>query len=199
MVSGIITQNIDRLHQAAGSRRVVELHGALAEVRCLRCDAPEAREHLQERLASQNPRLAAADAALAPDGDADLDGHWVESFRVPSCLACDGILKPNVVFFGESVPRRIVDEGMALVDDAEALLVIGSSLAVYSGFRFVRRAHERGLPIAIITIGPTRADALASVRVDHKIGEVLPLVMRDWLQRDQAAQAARVSDHGAAS
>jgi len=153
VVSGVITQNVDRLHHAAGSRRVVELHGALAEVRCLSCDAPEAREHLQERLAAQNPHLAAADAALAPDGDSDLEAHWYESFRVANCLACDGILKPNVVFFGESVPRHVVDQAMTLVDDADALLVVGSSLAVYSGFRFVRRAHERGMPIAIVTLG----------------------------------------------
>ena len=195
VLSGIITQNIDRLHQAAGSQRVVELHGALAEVRCLSCDAPEARAHLQERLAAQNPTLAAADAAPAPDGDADLEPHWYERFRVANCLACDGILKPNVVFFGESVPRPIVDDAMALVDDAEALLVVGSSLAVYSGYRFVRHAHARGMPIAIITIGQTRADALANVRVDHKIGDVLPLIARDWLHRKQAG---RVSDQGAA-
>jgi NAD-dependent SIR2 family protein deacetylase len=180
-VCGIITQNIDRLHHAAGSRRVIELHGALAEVRCLSCDASEARTHLQERLASHNPQLLAADAALAPDGDSDLAWHLYQDFRVPNCLACDGILKPNVVFFGESVPRRVVDSAYALLDEAEALLVLGSSLAVYSGFRFVRRAHERQLPIAIVTLGQTRADALAHVRADQKIGEILPLVARRWL------------------
>jgi NAD-dependent SIR2 family protein deacetylase len=180
-ISGIITQNIDRLHQAAGSRRVIELHGALAEVRCLSCDAPEARTHLQERLAAQNPQLLWADAAQAPDGDADLASHLYQDFRVANCLACDGILKPNVVFFGESVPRPIVDSAYALVDEAEALLVLGSSLAVYSGYRFVRRAHERRIPIAIVTLGQTRADALAHVRADQKIGEVLPLVARKWL------------------
>ncbi|HTU57156.1 MAG TPA: NAD-dependent protein deacetylase [Polyangiales bacterium] len=181
VITGVITQNIDRLHQAAGSRRVIELHGALAEVRCLSCDAPEARTHLQERLAAQNPQLLTADAGLAPDGDADLAAHLYQDFRVANCLACDGILKPNVVFFGESVPRPVVDSAYALVDQAEALLVLGSSLAVYSGFRFVRRAHERQIPIAIVTLGETRGDALAHVRADQKIGEVLPLVTRSWL------------------
>jgi NAD+-dependent protein deacetylase sirtuin 4 len=185
-ITGIITQNVDRLHQAAGSRCVIELHGALAEVRCLTCDAPEARTDLQARLAAQNPQLAAADAALAPDGDADLAAHWYRDFRVANCLACDGVLKPNVVFFGESVPRSVVDEAYAMIDDAEALLVLGSSLAVYSGFRFVRRAHERGLPIAIITIGETRGDALAHMRVEQKIGEILPLVARSWLGASRA-------------
>ncbi|HET8935749.1 MAG TPA: NAD-dependent protein deacetylase [Polyangiales bacterium] len=182
-ICGIITQNVDRLHQAAGSRRVIELHGALAEVRCLNCDASEARTQLQERLSAQNPWLTAADAPQAPDGDADLAAHWLQGFRVANCLACDGILKPNVVFFGESVPRQIVESGLALIDEAEALLVLGSSLAVYSGYRFVKRAHERGLPIAIITLGQTRADALAHVRADQKIGDLLPLVARNWLTR----------------
>lgn len=181
VISGIITQNIDRLHQAAGSRKVIELHGALAEVRCLRCDAPEARTHLQERLAAQNPHLLTAEASMAPDGDADLAAHLYQDFRVANCLVCDGILKPNVVFFGESVPRPIVDSAYALVDQAEALLVLGSSLAVYSGFRFVRRAHERKIPIAIVTLGETRGDALAHVRAEHRLGEVLPLVARRWL------------------
>ena len=183
LLTGIITQNIDRLHHAAGSRQVIELHGALSEVRCLSCDAPEARTHLQERLAAQNPQLLTADAALAPDGDADLAAHLYQDFRVANCLACDGILKPNVVFFGESVPRPVVDSAYTLVDQAEALLVIGSSLAVYSGLRFVRRAHERQIPIAILTLGQTRADALAHVRADQKIGEVLPLVARSWLSQ----------------
>jgi NAD+-dependent protein deacetylase sirtuin 4 len=203
-ICGVITQNVDRLHQAAGSRRVVELHGALAEVRCLTCDAPEARADLQQRLAAQNPHLAAADAELAPDGDADLSSQWYRDFRVANCLACDGILKPNVVFFGESVPRPIVDTAYAMMDESEALLVIGSSLAVYSGFRFVRRAHERGIPIAIITLGETRGDALAQVRADQKIGEILPLVARSWLTQStsnlnpshiaQLAHAAQAAD-----
>jgi NAD-dependent SIR2 family protein deacetylase len=179
-VRGIITQNVDRLHQAAGSQRVIELHGALAEVRCLRCDASETRAHLQERLEALNPKLVGADALPAPDGDADLAASWAEGFQVANCLACDGLLKPNVVFFGESVPRSIVDSAYALVDEAEALLVVGTSLAVYSGFRFVKHAHARGLPIAIVTLGQTRADALASVRADQKLGEILPRVARRW-------------------
>ncbi|MET0389556.1 MAG: NAD-dependent protein deacetylase [Polyangiales bacterium] len=173
-ITGIITQNVDRLHHAAGSCNIIELHGALAEVRCLRCDEREARADLQRRLEMLNPHLAAVPAALAPDGDADLATQWLEGFRVASCLSCDGVLKPNVVFFGESVPRNTVVTASQLVDDSEALLVVGSSLAVYSGYRFVRRAHENGTPIALITLGETRGDALAQVRVEQKIGDVLP-------------------------
>jgi NAD-dependent SIR2 family protein deacetylase len=180
-VLGIITQNVDRLHQAAGSRRVIELHGALAEVRCLRCDAPETRAHLQERLEALNPHLVGADALPAPDGDADLAARWCEGFRVANCLACDGLLKPSVVFFGESVPRPIVESAYAMVEAADVLLVVGTSLAVYSGYRFVKHAHARGIPVAIITLGPTRADAIASVRSDEKIGEILPRVAHKCL------------------
>ena len=176
-VLGIITQNVDGLHQAAGNRRVIELHGALSEVRCLRCDEPESRGALQARLEALNPHLAHVSheqAALAPDGDADLSSHWLADFRVASCLSCDGVLKPNVVFFGESVPRDRVHAAASLVDEAEALLVLGSSLAVYSGYRFVKRAHELGRPIGLVTLGETRADALAHVRVEAKLKLVLP-------------------------
>ena len=174
LVPGVITQNVDRLHHAAGSSNVIELHGALAEVRCLRCDEREPRAQLQTRLLQLNPQLAHARAELAPDGDADLAARWLADFRVANCLACDGVLKPNVVFFGESVPRDTVEAAYGLVDAADALLVVGSSLAVFSGYRFVKRAHEQRKPLAIVTLGETRGDALASVRVQLQIGEALP-------------------------
>jgi NAD-dependent SIR2 family protein deacetylase len=173
-VLGVITQNVDGLHQAAGHARVIELHGALSQVRCLRCDEPESRAALQARLEALNPHMGHAQAALAPDGDADLSSHWLADFRVANCLSCDGVLKPNVVFFGESVPRERVHAAASWVDEADALLVLGSSLAVYSGYRFVKRAFELGRPIGLVTLGETRADGLVNVRVDDKLMAVLP-------------------------
>jgi len=173
-VSGIVTQNVDRLHHAAGSVRVVELHGALAEVQCLDCGAMEPRARLQERLAALNPSLLSSEAALAPDGDADLPEARLAGFEVAGCGACGGTLKPHVVFFGESVARHVVEQAYALVEGSDALLVVGSSLAVFSGFRFVKRAHELGMPIAIANLGETRGDALATLRIDERAGAVLP-------------------------
>lgn len=173
-LAGVITQNVDRLHHAAGSARVIELHGALSEVRCLGCGAIEHRDSVQARLAVLNPGFAAWRVEHAPDGDAELDGEIVERFAVAACLACGGVLKPGVVFFGESVPAPVVEAARALLDESEALLVVGSSLAVFSGYRFVRRASERGLPVAIVNLGPTRGDAHAQVRVDARCGQVLP-------------------------
>lgn len=171
---GVITQNVDRLHQAAGARRVVELHGALAEVVCLACRAVEDRAAVQARLLADNPGLAGLDAAMAPDGDAELESPVVAGLRVPVCLACGGALKPHVVFFGENVPRSTVDAAFALFDEAEVLLVAGSSLAVFSGYRFVRHAAKRGAPVAIVNRGETRGDPYAALRVDGATGAVLP-------------------------
>lgn len=170
-LAGIITQNVDGLHHAAGSRRVIELHGALADVRCLGCGAIEPRAELQERLALLNPGWE-MDAELAPDGDVEWGA--VDGFRVADCIACHGVLKPRVVFFGENVPRETVDAAFALLEEGEALLVAGSSLTVYSGFRFVRRAAERGTPVAILNLGPTRGDPLARLKIDALAGRVLP-------------------------
>ncbi|MDP2315521.1 MAG: NAD-dependent protein deacetylase [Pseudomonadota bacterium] len=174
----VITQNVDRLHHAAGNADVIELHGALAEVVCLDCGALEPRESLQARLTLLNPRwdeAALEGVELAPDGDAELTA--VDGFRVADCLACGGVLKPRVVFFGENVPRPTVDAAFAQVDAAEALLVVGTSLTVYSGLRFVRRAAERGIPVAICNLGPTRGDPLATLRVDAPLGVVLPALV----------------------
>lgn len=173
-VRGIITQNVDRLHHAAGSTRVVELHGALEEVVCLDCHAIEHRPAFQKRLITLNPGWTDQDGAIAPDGDAELSHEATRSFAVPGCRRCRGVLKPNVIFFGENVPAPWVDEAWTLLDEGDALLVAGSSLAVYSGFRFVRRAAERGHPIGIVNLGPTRGNDLADVHVDAKTGDVLP-------------------------
>jgi NAD-dependent SIR2 family protein deacetylase len=173
-LAGIITQNVDRLHHAAGSRRVVELHGALADVRCLGCGAVEPRAELHERLVAENPGFLERAAAPTPDGDADLPDGAVQGFRVVPCRACGGVLKPDVVFFGGTVGESTLADAWALLAASDALLVVGSSLAVYSGFRFARRAHELGLPVALVNDGPTRADDLADVRLAARAGEVLP-------------------------
>ncbi|GIV60040.1 MAG: NAD-dependent protein deacetylase [Rhodothermaceae bacterium] len=173
-VCGVITQNVDGLHTAAGSRRVVELHGTLARVRCLDCGTTEARAAFQQRLLARNPAWRPEHVRVAPDGDAEVDEAAVRSFVVPGCAACGGVLRPDVVFFGESVPRERVEAAWQLFEEAEVLLVVGSSLAVYSGYRFVLRAAREGRPVALINLGPTRGDALAAVRVAGRLGEVLP-------------------------
>ncbi|HEX8213235.1 MAG TPA: NAD-dependent protein deacetylase [Longimicrobium sp.] len=176
VVRGIITQNVDGLHQAAGSRRVVELHGSLAWVRCLACGRTTPRDEHQERLRSLNEewmdRLRGVE--VAPDGDAELPASVVESFQVPACEGCDGVVKPDVVFFGENVPAERVQDAWSLFEEADVLLVAGSSLTVYSGRRFIYRAEKEGVPIAIINIGPTRADDLAAAKVEGRLGSVLP-------------------------
>jgi NAD-dependent SIR2 family protein deacetylase len=181
-LTGVITQNVDRLHHAAGSRRIVELHGALADVRCLDCGAREPRGELQERLLAANPgwlerarrELAGeAQGGVRPDGDAELAPETIAAFEVVACRPCGGALKPDVVFFGGTVPEATLAPAWQMLESAEALLVVGSSLTVYSGFRFVRRAQELGLPIGILNVGPTRGDALAEVRVAAPAGDTL--------------------------
>jgi NAD-dependent SIR2 family protein deacetylase len=174
-LAGLITQNVDGLHQAAGSRGVVELHGAIARVRCLGCDARTTRAELQERLLAANPTWGhAAPLVPAPDGDMDLADDAVADFRVEPCEACGAVLMPDVVFFGGSVPRETLDAAWAAFDQAELLLVVGSSLHVFSGYRFVRRAAERGVPVAIVNHGPTRGDPHASLLLDARAGAALP-------------------------
>lgn len=173
----LITQNVDGLHGAAGSD-AVELHGALARVRCLTCGAIVARAALQDRLQRDNPDLLRRAAAAAPDGDADLPERDLADFQVPACEACGGVLKPDVVLFGEHVPADVTARAWAAFDRAGgaggALLVAGSSLAVFSGYRFVLRAAERAMPVVIINRGPTRGDPLATARIDAQVGEALP-------------------------
>jgi len=181
LLTGVVTQNVDGLHHAAGSREVVELHGSLGRVRCLDCGMTIPRSRLQDRLVSLNTSWfetlgSRSDGGVpaAPDGDAELSADGLSSFDVPGCEACDGVLKPDVVFFGENVPKDRVDAAWALMDRAEALLVVGSSLTVFSGRRFVYGARKAGLPVAIVNLGPTRADDLAEVKVEGRLGELLP-------------------------
>jgi NAD+-dependent protein deacetylase sirtuin 4 len=179
VIAGVITQNVDSLHTAAGSDNVVELHGALARVRCLACGDITPRGVLQDRLLGANATWPARArmATMAPDGDVDLRDELVADFHVVACTRCDGVLMPDVVFFGGSVPRATLDAAWALFDQAELLLVIGSSLTVFSGYRFVRRASERGVPVAILNRGPTRGDPHAQLRVDARCGEALPQLL----------------------
>ena len=173
----LVTQNVDRLHQAAGASNVIDLHGRLDRVRCMGCGATLSRASFQEELVSANPHWRDLDAADAPDGDADLDGVDFTAFTVPACHVCGGILKPDVVFFGETVPREIVSTARDHVDQADAMLVVGTSLMVYSGFRFVRAAAERGIPIAVVNLGRTRADDLLSLKVEAPCDEALAFLL----------------------
>ncbi len=178
VVVRVITQNVDRLHRKGGSRNVTELHGALAEVECLACGALEDRDALQNRMVMLNPGWSSGDAPSAPDGDADLPAERVERFVVPACRACGGVLKPCVVFFGHNVPRPIVDEAFGFTDAADLLLVVGSSLTVYSGYRFLRRAVERGTPVAIVNRGPVRGEEYAALKIEGSIGPTLDALAR---------------------
>jgi NAD-dependent SIR2 family protein deacetylase len=174
---GVITQNVDGLHRAAGSRAVIDLHGRISDVTCVGCGQRSPRDTLQARLAALNPGFveAVGDAVeSAPDGDAELAA--VDGFQVAWCTGCGGALKPDVVFFGENVPKERVARAYAMVDAAGVLLVAGSSLTVMSGLRFVRHAHKRGTPVVIVNRGRTRGDALADVLVDGGCSEVLTAV-----------------------
>lgn len=177
LVDAVITQNVDGLHGAAGSDRVVELHGRLDEVTCLDCGNLTSREEVDRRLREANPDFVARVAAVNPDGDVDLPDEQVAGFRPVDCGICGtGMLKPDVVFFGETVPPQRVARCFALVEQARAVVVLGSSLTVMSGRRFVIRAAKRGIPVAIVNQGPTRGDGYATVRVDAPLGEVLPVL-----------------------
>ena len=169
----LLTQNVDGLHQAAGSARVIDLHGRIDQLRCMGCDGVSPRQALQERLERINPDWLALEAVVAPDGDADLDGVDFSTFAVPACPHCGGVLKPDVVFFGENVQRPRVEAAMRHVDQADAMLIVGSSLMVYSGFRFVEAAVRAGKPIAAVNLGRTRADALLALKVEASCEEAL--------------------------
>lgn len=172
-LTSLVTQNVDRLHQRAGSRDVIDLHGRLDRVVCLGCGDATAREALQVRMAAANPGWRPREAATAPDGDADIDAAAVLRFEPPHCIVCGGLLKPDVVFFGENVPRERYARALAALEAADAMLAVGTSLMVYSGFRFARIARERGLPLAILNRGRTRADDLAQLRLDAECGATL--------------------------
>lgn len=171
---GLITQNVDRLHHAAGSQDVIELHGALAEVTCLSCGVLEPRTTLQQRLLALNPGWSETSTEIAPDGDAVVAPEDTIHFRLPTCQRCGGPLKPNVVFFGENVPKARVEAAWSMLAQADCLLVIGSSLTVFSGYRFVRGAQQQGIPVAIINLGETRGDKHAHICAAAQVSTFLP-------------------------
>ncbi|MEM7079102.1 MAG: NAD-dependent protein deacetylase [Pseudomonadota bacterium] len=172
-VLGVITQNVDRLHQAAGQQSVIDLHGRLDEVICLDCAAVCPRRDLQAWLERHNPAVDDATATPRPDGDAQLNDFDYGAVCVPDCERCGGILKPHVVFYGDGVPKVRVEQAYEWVDHADGLLVVGTSMMVFSSFRFARRAHQRGVPIAIVNRGRTRADDLASLKVNEDCSTAL--------------------------
>ena len=172
----LVTQNVDRLHQRAGSRKVLDLHGRLDRVVCLACDASVDRDVVQHWLALANPRWVQPEARSAPDGDAHVEAD-TDAFEIPACPACGGVLKPDVVFFGDSVPRERVDRAYQALTASDAVLVVGSSLMVFSGYRFVREAARTGTPVAIVNLGRTRADDVVDVKVEAPCAEVLPALL----------------------
>ena len=176
-VRGLITQNVDGLHHAAGSRTPIELHGSLHEVVCLTCAAVVSRQDTHERLLAANPGALEESAAMAPDGDAELADAAAARFVVPACQSCGGVLKPHVVFFGGTVPGAVVQAAYAAVDAAEVLVVLGSSLTVFSGYRFVRRMAKAGRPVAIVSLGETRGDPQATLRIDAPLAAVVPALV----------------------
>ncbi len=179
----LVTQNVDGLHQQAGSRQVVDLHGRIDTVCCLRCGARTPRAELQEALLARNPDWAALHAHTAPDGDADLEHQDFARFDVPDCAVCGGMLKPDVVFFGESVPRERVAAVREALAQADALLVAGSSLMVYSGYRFVEEAVAAGKPVAAVNLGRTRADAVLTLKLACEVGDALATLVARLPQR----------------
>jgi NAD-dependent SIR2 family protein deacetylase len=183
----LLTQNVDGLHSAAGSTRTIDLHGRIDTVRCLACNTRTSRVDLQMELRRRNPQWAELEARAAPDGDADLDGRDFSSFDVPDCAVCGGMLKPDVVFFGESVPKERVAASFAALEQADAVLVVGSSLMVYSGFRFVQAAAQAGKPIAAVNMGRTRADDLFTLKLAQPVGDTLAALV-EQLDRQVGSQ-----------
>lgn len=188
VMQSLITQNVDRLHQKAGHENVIDLHGVLATVSCLDCHSQLSRNEFQSKLISANPWLSELSASFAPDGDADLDAdnkvqQLLAAMRVPFCEQCGGLIKPDVVFFGENVPKPRVEKAMDALRNNDVLLVAGSSLMVFSGYRFCRDAAQRDQPIIIVNKGVTRADELASVKLNADCGDVLT-----WLSTNVKTQ-----------
>ncbi len=173
VVSQIITQNVDRLHQTAGSQDTLDIHGRLDQVICMNCSKTTSRESLQLKLESLNPDFHTSKKSLRPDGDIDIETDLLDSFKLPACEQCNGILKPNVVFFGDVLDPKIVEQASKAVNKSSGLLVVGSSLMVYSGLRYVKQATEQSKPVVIINRGLTRADNLCLLKINQEAGSVL--------------------------
>lgn len=176
--TAVVTQNVDRLHQAVGGRRVIDLHGRLDRLVCLNCRRRYARAAFQRRLRQANPDWRFTPEELAPDGDAPVDPAYLAGFNIPGCRRCNGVLKPDVVFFGEAVPKQRVTRAFRQLAAADAMLVLGSSLMVWSGYRFAREAARTGKPIAAVNRGRTRADDLLALKIESDCGEALTAALR---------------------
>ncbi|MFT7243820.1 MAG: NAD-dependent SIR2 family protein deacetylase [Candidatus Azotimanducaceae bacterium] len=174
----VVTQNVDRLHQRSGQQAVIDLHGRLDRVHCLDCHHEISRDDMQIRLMDENPHLPTVTTQQAPDGDADIPDNLIETVHVPDCDHCGGMLKPTVVFYGGGVSKLVVDRIFDAIDQASGVLVVGSSLMVFSSFRFCRHAAKRGLPIAIVNAGKTRADDLATFKLDTACEIALPAAVQ---------------------
>lgn len=190
----ILTQNVDGLHQQAGSHALLELHGNIHHVSCLGCGARFPRAFVQTQLECANPGLLQAMATPLPDGDAALDPDAVTGVEIPACVHCGGVLMPDVVFFGDNVPPARTACALAQMEAADALLVVGSSLMVYSGFRFCRLAQAAGKPIAAVNLGRTRADEMLALKLEASAEQLLPLVAQ-LLQADRPAPFSDLIDH----
>lgn len=173
----LVTQNVDSLHHKAGSRRLTELHGSVASVICLSCHSMTPRDELQEKIFRENPNWSAESEGQAPDADVFVAESAVRNFKTPHCDSCGGILKPNVVFFGDSVPKRRVEEITQRLVESDACMVVGSTLETYSSFRYVRHCSEVGKPVLVLNIGPTRADSLADVKIGGRCGEAFQVLL----------------------
>ncbi|CAG9791400.1 unnamed protein product [Diatraea saccharalis] len=173
-VTGIVTQNVDRLHHKAGSQNVIELHGTGYLVKCLKCPYEICREELQQQLIKNNPEMEETFSFIRPDGDVDLKSEQVEKFKTPLCPKCEGPLKPDIIFFGDNVPKQRVEEVRDRVTASNAVFVLGSSLTVYSSYRIILQAKEENKEVAILNIGPTRADDVAHIKISTKCGDILP-------------------------
>lgn len=185
-VHRLVTQNVDGLHARAGNADVIELHGNIGRVRCLNCGQHHARGDVQRLLEAANPAFAGLTAPAVPDGDAHIEDLDFGAFDVPGCTRCGGLLKPDVVFFGEGVPRALVDDAAQALEASDAMLVLGSSLMVYSGYRFCEWAHRAGKPIAAINIGRTRADPLLALKVEQSCALALNALIERLDERELA-------------
>ena len=173
LVSALVTQNVDGLHQKAGQQNIIELHGSIHQVRCMDCDRCYPREHTQYRLLRDNPRFRDRRASIAPDGDARLEAEDLSTFNVPRCDACHGLLKPDVVLFGESVPKPRVVRSFSLLEQAHGMIIVGSSLMIYSGYRFCRFAKEQNIPMVAVNLGRTRADQELALKIEADCADTL--------------------------
>jgi len=191
-VAHLLTQNVDGLHQAAGSPEVLELHGNVHGVVCMHCKERFARSFIQTLLEEANPELANALAVPLPDGDAAIEPEALLDFHLPTCIQCGGALTPDVVFFGDGIPPARTAAALAKMDDADALLVVGSSLMVYSGFRFCRLAAEKGKPIAVLNLGLTRADDMLALKIEESAERLLPLVA-SLLRAEEPGESPKVA------